>query len=84
MVLRVLRNYLRRCDYYRDRKKYCKGCEIFKMLHVLQSFKMLQMLQCFSKYCKNFQKKNVAGAAGLFECCGEVYKRCKCARFPKT
>ena len=36
------------------------------------------------KCCKNFQKKNVAGAAGLFECCGDVNKRCKCTTFPKT
>ena len=48
---------------------------------------VLQILQCLkkcSKCCKVFQKENVAGAVGLFECCGDVNKRCKCARFPTT
>ena len=44
------------------------------------------MLQGLSKEkcCKDFQKKNVANAAEFFECCRDVNKRCKCARFPKT
>ena len=36
--------------------------------------KKWQVLQGFSK----------ENAAGLFECCRDVNKRCKCARFPNT
>ena len=90
-MLRVLLSHLRRCDYSRDFKKYCKGCRccgIFQNVAdvavLLKCCKCCSVLKNCGKYCKDFQKKNVAGAAGLFECCRDVNKRCKCARFPKT
>ena len=49
--------------------KCCKRCSVLK--------------KC-CKCRKEFQKKNVANAAELFECCRDVNKRCKCVRVPKT
>ena len=64
-----------------------------QMLQVLQNFQnvvgvavLLKCCKCCSvlkNCCKDFQKKNVANAGEVFECCRDVNKRCKWGRFPK-
>ena len=59
---------------------------IAKVAGVAEFFKMMQMLQCLKKMwqvLQGFSKKNAAGAAGLFECCGDVNKRCSVRGFPR-
>ena len=51
---------------------------------LLKCDKCCSVLKKCGKCCKVFKRKILAGAAGPFECCGDVNKRCKCERFPKT
>ena len=69
IITGTLKNIAKVVDVAKFSKR-CKCCSAFKMLQMLQYFKnkMWQVLQGFSKE----------------KCCGDVNKRCKCARFPKT
>ena len=51
---------------------------------LLNGCKCCSVLKKMWQDCKVFSKGNATGAAGLFECGGDVNKRCKCGKFPKT